>query len=87
MTQEEFLKSLIYKEKPRHNSKYLIQDYIGMKFGRLEVIARVPSTDPTFWLVRCDCGTEFKARAYNVVTGNTKSCGCLRKKKVKKSDR
>ena len=30
--------------------------------------------------LRCDCGAEFEALAYSIRSGNTKSCGCLRRR-------
>ena len=29
------------------------------------------------WALRCDCGTEFEGRSDMIVSGHTKSCGCL----------
>lgn len=34
---------------------------------------------PTLWNCKCDCGKTFVVRAYNLKSGNTKSCGCLQK--------
>lgn len=31
-------------------------------------------------LFRCDCGVEFESYAFNVSSGRTKSCGCLRRR-------
>lgn len=31
------------------------------------------------WLCRCECGNEIKVTAYRLKSGNTKSCGCLKK--------
>jgi hypothetical protein len=55
-------------------------DYKGRRFNRL--VAR--SHDPlnrkngTYWWFMCDCGNYKSMRVSNVVTGKTKSCGCLR---------
>ncbi|MEE9365296.1 MAG: hypothetical protein V3W44_01285 [Dehalococcoidales bacterium] len=55
-------------------------DYKGRRFNRL--VAR--SHDPlnrkngTYWWFMCDCGAYKSMRVSNVVTGKTKSCGCLR---------
>jgi len=55
-------------------------NYKGRRFNRL--VAR--SHDPlnrkngTYWWFMCDCGNYKSMRVSNVVTGKTKSCGCLR---------
>jgi hypothetical protein len=33
----------------------------------------------TWWVCRCDCGRVFKTPAVEVVRGNNKSCGCLKR--------
>jgi hypothetical protein len=58
-------------------------DLTGQTFGRLTVIKRVPSPDKlsgrsTWWLCSCKCGKRLEVRRQSLVTGNTKSCGCLR---------
>lgn len=50
----------------------------GDKFGRLEAVAREkPEKNKSLWRVRCSCGVEKVVRANALLTGNTKSCGCL----------
>jgi len=48
----------------------------GKKFSRLTAIRRVTGK---MWLFRCDCGNEIERIGTSVTSGNTKSCGCLRK--------
>lgn len=36
-------------------------------------------------LYKCFCGNEFETIKRNIITGNTKSCGCYRKSKLKKT--
>lgn len=62
-----------------------MQDLTGKKFGRLTVIKRngthvFPSGQkrPT-WLCKCECGNEITVFARNLKTGNTQSCGCLKR--------
>ena len=50
---------------------------VGMRFNTLIVLARVPKTNRSQWLVRCDCGNE-KVMQYASVR-RAKSCGCLTK--------
>lgn len=66
-------------------------DLTGRRFGKLTVIKRagtyrppdsLESTFPT-WLCKCDCGRETIAYGNNLRAGTTRSCGCLRKKKMK----
>lgn len=50
----------------------------GQKFGRLTVIKRVsPIGQKVRWLCRCDCGNLKDIAAFELTSGNTKSCGCL----------
>lgn len=55
-------------------------DLTGRRFGRLIVIKRVsPVGCKARWLCRCDCGTEKDIAAYELTSGNTKSCGCFQR--------
>lgn len=58
------------------------QDLTGRRFSRLVVLRReddIPEANVTYWRVRCDCGVEFNVARTNLVAGNTRSCGCLRR--------
>ena len=58
-----------------------IHDLTGRRFGRLTVLELLPERKNgcPVWLCRCDCGqTKAVARA-NLVSGGTRSCGCLRR--------
>lgn len=54
-------------------------DLTGQKFGMLTVLRRadVPGKDPR-WVCKCDCGNETVVVGYNLKSGHTSSCGCLR---------
>ena len=53
-------------------------DLAGRRFERIQVLAFSGRASGTvLWQCRCDCGTEFIARAGNLLTGHTRSCGCL----------
>lgn len=59
-------------------------DYIdlsGRVYGRLTVIERYneKGDGEVQYLCRCNCGTEKIIKANNLMKGNTKSCGCLRR--------
>ncbi len=64
------------------------KDISGTHFDRLEAI------EPTerrrgghvVWRCRCDCGNECFVSAGNLVSRNTRSCGCLRREEVAKRD-
>ena len=51
-------------------------DLTGKVFGRLTVIAFAGKQR---WHVRCECGTECVRSRGDLTSGDTKSCGCLRK--------
>lgn len=54
----------------------------GQVFGHLEVMgeASMGVTGATMWRCRCDCGNEVVVMGTSLKNGNTKSCGCTRKK-------
>lgn len=61
------------------------KDLTGQRFGRLTVTDCVQSkqyksgqTHAQF-KCKCDCGAEIIVTSINLKTGNTKSCGCLRR--------
>lgn len=35
----------------------------------------------TYWRCKCECGNETIADRSSLMSGNTKSCGCLKKRK------
>jgi hypothetical protein len=53
----------------------------GKKFNRLQVlhITKPNRHGQRMWLCECDCGNFKAVRATNIVSGSTKSCGCVRK--------
>ena len=55
---------------------------IGVKYGRLTVLGTAPHRSKDgrlMWRLLCECGNEIERVAKSVVSGNTKSCGCLAK--------
>lgn len=53
-----------------------------MKFGRLTAIKKVGMKgngrgSKAIWLCKCDCGNEKEVLRNSLVSGTTKSCGCL----------
>ena len=61
------------------------KDLTGMRFGRLIAIEPTKSnkTTLTIWRCKCDCGKETFVRSHDLIAGNTKSCGCLQRDKVR----
>lgn len=56
-------------------------DLTGKRYGRLTVVKRVYKDEKknSYWLCKCDCGNETIVIAANLKSGQSKSCGCLRK--------
>lgn len=57
-------------------------------FGRLVVIgdSGVRKSGSVVWKCRCDCGNIAFVTTRHLKSGNTSSCGCLRKESIKKID-
>lgn len=62
---------------------------VGEVFGRLTVVERVGSTKKFDGTVgerilrcSCSCGSVKDVRAYSLRSGNTKSCGCIRRERI-----
>ena len=55
-------------------------DLTGKKFNRLTVLEYVGKSK---WLCRCDCGKEVIVRGGLLVSGHTRSCGCLQRERAK----
>ena len=60
-------------------------DLTGQKFGKLTVLKRVENDKRRRiqWLCECECGNKAVVRGDRLRSGNTKSCGCLRGKRIK----
>jgi hypothetical protein len=57
-----------------------VADLSGRRFGRLIVLRRTGRTKygNSLYLCRCDCGNDWVISSQSLVSGHTKSCGCLR---------
>lgn len=62
-----------------------MRDLINQKFGKLKVLKKTQKRKwgCVVWLCKCDCGNIIEATGSGLVTRNTKSCGCLRKEKLR----
>lgn len=54
-------------------------DLFGIQFDRLKVVARAGSNSrgDAMWSCECKCGGTVIVRRWSLVSGTTKSCGCL----------
>ena len=58
------------------------RDYTNEKFGRwtVQYFVKKNSYGASIWHCKCDCGTEKDLTVATLVSGYSKSCGCLRDK-------
>lgn len=63
------------------------KDITGQRFGRLTAIKVVGrnSHGQILWECKCDCGAIRNVVTRNLVSGGSKSCGCLQKEKARAS--
>lgn len=64
-------------------------DLTGKKFGRLTVVSYYFEGKDRYnrWNVKCDCGNESKVQYKKLISGETRSCGCLRKEIITKHNK
>ena len=63
------------------------RDLTGMRFGRLTALCPVEGerhnrTAGAIWRCRCDCGQETEVSAACLLSGRTRSCGCLNREQM-----
>ena len=58
---------------------------IGYRVGKLTVQEKTDQRKNQYvvWRCKCDCGNETLTRQSNLLSGHTKSCGCLQKQMYK----
>ncbi len=56
-----------------------LRNLTGQRFTRLLALYHKTIRKKVRWMCRCDCGSEIFVLSYSLISGNTKSCGCLRK--------
>lgn len=62
------------------------RNLVGETFGRLTVLYREMAfghTKDTYWRCSCSCGNSALVKTNHLLSGNTKSCGCLAKERAK----
>lgn len=68
------------------NMRKLVNDLTGQTFGRLYVIGVADDGQrKTHYICQCECGEIKKVRADGLLSGRTKSCGCLHKELLKQN--
>ena len=62
-----------------------VNDLAGQRYGRLLVLsyAGTGKDGHPSWRCRCDCGSERVVSRSNLKSGNTQSCGCLRRQQCR----
>ena len=55
------------------------RDITGQRFGRLMAVSPTDARESgrVVWLCLCDCGNNHYVQSNSLLTGKTKSCGCL----------
>lgn len=61
-------------------------DITGQTFGYLTALYPIRVLGRYGWHCKCICGNELDVESNNLRKGRTKSCGCMRKKLVGKSN-
>lgn len=64
-------------------------DLIGKVYGRLTVKAEgvEKKGDKRTWVCECSCGSTTTVTTSDLVTGHTRSCGCLQKERAKEANK
>ncbi len=67
-------------------SKSFKKDLTGQRFGRLTVLEFVPNDKHhSYWKCKCECGNTSIICISSLISGDTKSCGCLGDEQRKKN--
>ena len=63
-----------------------VTDLIGQRFGKLTVTGDSGERKGgcILWTCKCDCGKEILCRRFELISGNTQSCGCVPKQYASK---
>lgn len=72
----------------------MFEDLTGQKFGMLKVVRFLKPEERFYngklksdrvWECVCECGNKINVATWKLKNGNTKSCGCYRKEKLKEN--
>ena len=64
----------------------LSREIVGQKFNRLTVIEEYKECTPREVLCECECGNQVRLLKTAVMSGHTKSCGCLQSEATSKAN-
>jgi hypothetical protein len=84
--QMQLAKKVLANETRRHSQTGSRLELKGKRFGRL-IALRMVGADRgrnIIWLCRCDCGRTKPVAASNLRTGDTRSCGCLKRESARR---
>lgn len=57
---------------------FKVKSIVGNRYGKLVVLKFAGMKNKqSLWLCKCDCGNEYIGTRDHLVSGNTRSCGCL----------
>lgn len=63
-----------------------MKDHTGLKFGRLTAVERIARLgEKTRYRCTCSCGQIVTIKSNSLVSGNTRSCGCLNEESLRNS--
>ncbi len=62
-------------------------DLTGHTYNRWTVLKRDEERTGTYWICRCECGTEGSVSTSNLRGGQSKSCGCLNLERTLESNK
>lgn len=60
--------------------KWKEREIVGKRFGRL--VCLCPSKEQNKWECVCDCGNKTIVATYPLVSGTTRSCGCMQRESI-----
>lgn len=61
---------------------------IGKKYNKLTIIKFLKLKNKNrVWLCKCDCGNFTEVDTHSLISGHTKSCGCLQKELMSKKSK
>ena len=70
----------------KNRSKNNRINIINNKYERLTILDVIPGTRPTKVKCMCDCGNEHICLQADVISGRTRSCGCLQAEKASEAN-
>lgn len=70
-----------YEQQSKERKGIIKKDLTGQKFGKLNVLypTNKYKNSHILWHCKCDCGNELDVIGASLISGNTKSCGCIKK--------